>query len=56
MMGLFGIFYGMIVLKVTGLGYFRANQRTMRQKALLYATVVLGTTGSSIVLFEKSKN
>ena len=24
-MGLGGVFYGMIVLKVTGLGYFKAN-------------------------------
>ena len=53
-MGLVGVGYGLVVLKVTGLGFVKANQRTFAQKALMYSTIAFGATGASTLAFERS--
>ena len=53
-MGLVGVGYGLVVLKVTGLGYVKANQRSFAQKALMYSTIAFGATGASSLAFEGS--
>ena len=45
----------MIVLKVTGLGFLRAEKRTIIQKLLMYSMLTIGSTAASIKLFEKSE-
>ena len=54
LIGYSGVFYGMTILKLTGLGFFRANQRTISQKLLMFAALTIGSTVASMKLFEKS--
>ena len=42
LLGLSGVFYGMILLKATGLGYHMADKRTVLQKVAMYGVLLAG--------------
>ena len=56
LLGLSGIFYGIIVLKVTGLGYFRGDTRTLLQKMAMYGTLTAGSSMGNNLIYFKSKD
>ena len=45
----------MIVLKVTGLGYYRGDGRTLFQKMAMYASLISGSTIGNNFIYNKSE-
>ena len=45
----------MIVLKVTGLGYYRGDSRTLLQKVAMYSALISGSTLGNNFIYNKSE-